>query len=117
MIAFLILWFLLIAIVDAFPTLALKKRRGATWWDYTFPFTGVFAWVVLGMANLGSTATLSNFVVELFWIAILSAILPWMRWVLCIFKRKPFIIFSALLTVLPIVTAVVIRLSMPTLPE
>ena len=117
MIAFSAIWLLLIAGVAIYPMLALRKRQRTTWWDHVYPFTGVIAWFPLGMANIGSTVSLSNFVVEVFWIAVLSAVVPWGRWLLSRVERKQIKALSLLLTFIPIVAAVVIRLTMPTLPE
>jgi hypothetical protein len=43
--------------------------------------------------------------------------MPWARWILSGFDSKHFKTWSLLLTFLPIITAVVIRLTVPTLPE
>jgi threonine/homoserine efflux transporter RhtA len=117
MIAFSAIWFLLIAGIAGFPMLALRKRQSTTWWDYVYPFTGIIAWFPLGMSNVGSTVSLSNFVVEMFWIAVLSVVIPWGRWFISKSERKQIKALSLALTFLPIVAAVVIRLTMPTLPE
>ena len=117
MIAFFAICFLLIAGIAIYPTLALRKCQRMTWWDYAYPFTGVIAWFPLGISNIGSTVSLSNFAVEVFWIAVLSVIIPWGRWLLSIVERKQGNALSRLLTILPIVAAVIIRLTMPTLPE
>ena len=113
MVTFSAIWFLLIAAVAIYPTVALRKHEHTTWWDYIYPFSGVAAWFPLG---IGSTASLSNFVVEVFWIGALSALLPWARWLLSRnqkeIKKLPFF-----LTFLPVLAAVVMRLAMPILPE
>jgi len=80
MIAFSAIWFLRIAAVAIYPTVALRKSQRTTWWDYVYPFTGVAAWFPL--SGVGSTVSFSNFVVEVFWIAVLSVLLPWGRWLL-----------------------------------
>ncbi|MDD4872530.1 MAG: hypothetical protein PHR77_18425 [Kiritimatiellae bacterium] len=117
MIAFSAIWFLLIAGVAIFPMIALRKRQSTTWWDWVYPFTGIVAWFPLGMSNIGSTVSLSNFVVEVFWIAVLSVVIPWGRWLLLRTENKQVKTLCFLLTFLPILAAVVIRLTMPTLPE
>ena len=117
MIAFSLIWFLLIAVVAVPPTVMLRKIRRTTWWDYAYPFTGVAAWFPLGMSNVGSTVSLSNFVVELFWIAVVSVAVPWTCWILSRFQREQLKTWSFVLTFFPIVVAVVLRLTMPTLPE
>ena len=117
MAAFSVFWFLLIAVVAAPPTVMMRKRRHTTWWDYTYPFTGVAAWFPLGMSKVGSTVSLSNFVVEVFWVAVVSLAVPWARWIFSRFQREKLNAWSLVLTFLPILVAVVIRLTMPTLPE
>ena len=115
MITFSAIWFLLIAAVAIYPTVSLRKCQITTWWDYVYPFTGVAAWFPL--SGVGSTVSLSNFVVEVFWIAVLSVLLPWGRWLLSRTGKEQIKTLSLLLTFLPILAAVVMRLTMPTLPE
>ena len=115
MVALSAILFLAIAAVAIYPTVALGKRQRTTWWDYVYPFTGVTVWIPL--LGVGSTATLSNFVVEVVCIAILSALLPWGRWLLPRSEKDQIKGLSFWLTFLPILTAVVMRLTMPTLPE
>ena len=117
MIVFSLIWFLLIAVVAVPPTVMLRRRQLTTWWDYAYPFTGGAAWFPLAMSNVGSTVSLSNFVVEVFWIAVISVVVPWVRWILTRFQMEKLKVRSLVLTFLPIVVAVVIRLAMPTLPE
>ena len=111
------IWLLLIAGISLYPMRALRKRQHTTWWDNVYPFTGIVAWFSLGLANIGSTASLSNFVIEVFWVAVLSVVIPWVRWLLPRAERKSMVALSFLLTSLPIIAAVVIRITMPTLPE
>ena len=115
MIAFLALLILLIAGFAAFPTMTLRKHQRITWWDYVYPFAGVVAWLCL--SGVGSTVSLSNMVVEIFWIAVLSIVIPWVRWGLSKIEIKRVKALSFFLTLMPILAATVIRLTMPTLPE
>ena len=117
MIAFSLFWFLLIAVAAVPPTVMLRKIARTTWWDVTYPFTGVAAWFPLAMFNVGSTVSLSNFVVEVFWIAVVSVAVPWARWILTRFQLEQLKACSFILTFLPMVLAVVLRLTLPTLPE
>ena len=117
MIAFSIILFLFIAVMILFPVSAMRKRQKTTWWDYVYPFTGIVAWFPLGISNVGSIVSLSNFVVEVFFIAVISVIMPWVRWLLSKTEKEQIKALSFSLTILPIVTAVIIRLTMPTLPE
>ncbi|MFO7870257.1 MAG: hypothetical protein R6V03_02360 [Kiritimatiellia bacterium] len=61
--------------------------------------------------------SLSNFIVEVFWIAVLSVLIPWGQWLLSRIETKQIKALSFLLALLPILAAVVMRLTMPTLPE
>jgi len=115
MIAFSAIWLLLIAGLAAFPVLAFRKQKDMTLWDYIYPFTGVVTWFAI--SGIGSTVSLSNFVVEVFWVAAISVAMPWVRWISSRFEWRQFKAWSLLLTFLPIVAAVIIRLTMPTLPE
>ena len=74
MIAFSAIWFLLIAAVAIYPMVALRKHQRTTWWDYVYPFAGVAAWFPL--SGVGSTVSLSNFVVEVFWINVAANGIP-----------------------------------------
>lgn len=115
MIAFSAIWFLLIAALAIYPMFMLGRHQRTAWWDYFYPFTGVAAWFAL--SGFGSTVSLSNFVVEVFWIAVLSVLLPWVRWLMSGTEKEPIKSMSFLLTFLPILAAAVMRLAMPTLPE
>jgi hypothetical protein len=117
MTVFPIICFLLIAVGAAFPMNAMRKRQHMSWWDYICPFTGVVVWFPLSMLDVGSAVSLSNFVVEVFCIVLVSAALPWIRWVSSHFEKDGFKKVSFILTFLPIIVAVIIRLTMPTLPE
>jgi threonine/homoserine efflux transporter RhtA len=117
MIVFSLFWFLLIAAMAVLPMVKLQKGQATTWWDYTYPFTGVAVWFPLGMFNVGSIVSLSNFVIEVFWVAVVSVVVPWVRWLWSRFLGDKNKTWSFVLTLLPIVAAIAIRLMMPTLPE
>ena len=117
MIVFSLFWFLIIAAVAVLPMVKLYKGQRTMWWDYAYPFSGVATWFPLGMSNIGSTVSLSNFVVEVFWIAVISVAVPWIRWLLSRFVGDKIKTWSFVLTFSPIVAAIAIRLTMPTLPE
>jgi hypothetical protein len=96
----------------------LSRRNGRiTWWDYLSPFLGIVAWFGLSMAGVGSIASLSNFAVECFWIIIVSVVVPWCRWGLSFKKEKVFQNVSFALSFVPILLAVILRLTVPSLPE
>lgn len=106
-------WFFLIV----FPLIALCRHQPVTWWDYVYPFVGIPVWFGLTMVRVGATASLANFVVEVFWIAVAAVVVPWARWILTWTGRARFKRVSMGLAFLPVIVAVTIRLFMPTLPE
>jgi hypothetical protein len=108
---------LLIAAAAVAPTILLRKLQNTNWWDYAYPLTGVIAWFSLAMARIGSTVTLSNFVIEVFSVAAVSMIILWVRWFLARLQNGKLDVVLYLMTFLPITLALVIRLSMPSLPE
>jgi hypothetical protein len=114
MIVFLIFVLLVIA-ASSFPaTKFIKKHKKLIIWDYIYPYTGVPLWVLLTMLNIGKTASLSNFVIENFWITIVSIITPWV--ILILYKNKKQLV-AQFLTVLPIIFTITLRLLIETLPE
>ena len=117
MAVFLVFACLLIGGLVAAPTVFLRKCQPTTRWDYLYPFMGIIGWFVLSMLPLGSTASLTNFVVEIFWISLTSAGVPWLRWILVRYGGRSLRAWSVALTVVPILVAVGLRLTMPTLPE
>ena len=115
MIALSIGWLVLIAMFGWVPILMMRKKQTLNGWDYTCPFLGVILWFPL--SAVGSTVSLSNFVVELFWITVASIAMLYLRWLLTLAKGKTPKTLSIVLTATPILTAIVIRLLMPTLAE
>ena len=110
---------LVVIAVGAIIPIRLSKRKGVKIirWDYIYPFLGVPIWIALTGLNIGNTASLSNLVVEIFWILIVSVTVPWVRYLLTFIRTKKFYSYSHILTVFPLIAAIVIRLLMPTLPE
>lgn len=81
-------------------------------------FTGIPLWFVMAVfAKAGSPASLSNFIVEIFWITIVSCLTPWL--ILLLHKAGNHIVTRSarFLTLLPASFAVALRLLMHTLPE
>lgn len=110
-------WFVLIAALGIYPYVRLQQRQTITLWDYLSLFGGMAAWFLLVAVGIGRVATLSNFVVESFVVAVISVIIPWLRWGVSLRKRPLEGRWSLVLTLLPLFAALVIRLSMPSLPE
>ncbi len=110
-------WFVLIAALGIFPYVRLQQRQTITLWDYLSLFGGIAAWFLLVTAGIGRVATLSNFIIEAFAVVVISVIIPWLRWGASLRKRPFDARWSFVLTLLPILTALVIRLFMPSLPE
>jgi hypothetical protein len=117
MIAFSLAELVLIAIATLVPLRLLSRRRPLTWWDRLSPFLGVPAWYLLIAADIGATATLSNLVVEMFWVLGASIASPWLRWGLTCRRGADQTRLDLLLSLAPVLCAVGVRLMMPSLPE
>lgn len=101
-----------------YPVGALRKIWQTAWWDYGYLVTGLVTWVAV--SGLGATASLANLVVELFWVVLVSVMVPWVRWLVArkrVGEDSRVRWLLGALTVLPMVVAVLLRLSMPTLAE
>lgn len=108
---------MIIAASSFFAVQPIKRRKRVTWWDYSFPYAGIIVWFLLLIGGAGKTASLSNFVIEVFWIALVSIIIQWLVvGVYCMSKPASFIL-GRILTSFPIITAIIIRLTVETLPE
>jgi hypothetical protein len=117
MIVFLLMALMIIAASSFFATQLMKRRKSLTWWDYSFPYTGIIVWFFLLIGGIGKTASLSNFVIEVFWITIVSIIVPWMVVVVSFMSKPTSSILGRILTSFPIITSIIIRLTVETLPE
>ena len=116
-----IIFLLVFALVSFSTALVAWKSfdKRVKWYrrDYGVAAYGFIVWILLLMLNIGSTASLSNFVIEVFWIFIASIASPWIRVVFPGKDEKNSKLSSVLCLLLPIVVAIVLRLSVPTLPE
>jgi len=61
--------------------------------------------------------SLSNLAIEISWITIASILVPWILWLFFRFQAKRAGALSFVLTLLPIIAAITVRLTIPTLPE
>ena len=99
------------------PTKMSRKYIKIHWWDYALPAVGLPTWILLTVAEIGDTASLSNLVIEGFWILVASVLTPSARYfVLKLNYRYASLLYHCMYTV-PVVTALLLRLNMPTLPE
>jgi hypothetical protein len=110
-------WFFLLWLLSVVPVLLSRRNGETTWWDYVSPFSGVIAWFVLTMLKIGSIVSLSNFAVECFWIIATSSMIPWCRWGLSFSKKGIINKVSFTLSLMPVALAIVLRLTVPSLPE
>ncbi len=114
----LLLFAVLIITSVSLPAMKLtKKYKDLSKWDYIYPCTGIPLWFVLTMLRIGKTASLSNFVIENFWIAVVSITTPWTIFFLYSRKNKAADLTAKTLTVFPIVFTIILRLLIETLPE
>jgi hypothetical protein len=99
------------------PVKMSRKYINIHWWDYALPAVGLPIWILLTVVDIGETASLSNLVIEGFWILVASALTPWARYFLLKLKfRYTTLLFHCMYAV-PGITAILLRLNMPTLPE
>jgi hypothetical protein len=109
------LWFSLLA----WPLWALRRWRKTGVWDYIYPVGGFVAWFSLGLMDVGSLISMTNFVVELFLVGCVSVLVPWMRLGMA---RRLHVDHTRgqrwliALTFVPILLALILRLSLGTLP-
>lgn len=108
---------ILLVAVGFAPTRMSRKFITIHWWDYALPAIGLPIWVLLTISEVGATASLSNLVVEGFWILIASAATPWGRYLVLHVKHRFIALIFHCLYIVPAVAAVLLRLNMPTLPE
>ena len=71
----------------------------------------------LPMLRIGKTASLSNFVVENFWIVVVSIGTLWIIFFLYKIENKITDLVARILTVLPVVFTIMLRLLIESLPE
>lgn len=108
---------LIIGLFSIIPAILIRNRYPVAWYDYLYPFSGVVIWIGLLALNLGSRASLSNFI-EVFWIALFSILISWIRLSVLFFtKRKGSSLMMWILPLIPSLFAIAVRFLTPTLPE
>ncbi len=112
-----IVLFMLLSSVAIIPPIIGKKRYWITWWDYVFPFLGMPLWLILLAVGVGDDISTTNFVFEMFFIMILSVMVPWFRYYLAYSKARFIPALSFLITFLPILVTIALRFFVPLLPE
>ncbi len=99
------------------PLLFSKGRMKITLWDYAFPVLGPVLWIVLAFLHVGSEISNNNFLLELFGVLMVSITMPWARFAVLYMKSNAGSIISFLLTLAPMATAILLRLTTGTLPD
>jgi len=105
-----------LCVLVSFPAWKFQRKR-VTWypWDYGVPAYGIAVWMVLTASGIGAQS-LSN-LVELLGVSIAACIAPWLRVAFPGGDQKSSLLLSAGSLLLPVITAVLLRLFMPLLPE
>lgn len=114
-----LLSFLLLIVIGAvtLPAAGLtKKYIPLRKWNYIYPFTGILLWFILLVLKVGQTASMANFVFEVFYITVFSAVVPWMIFFAFKFNLIKNRIVLRTLTLLPFIFTLALRLLMKTLP-
>ncbi len=107
----------IIAICAVFPVLLSRRRSKIIWWDYAYPFLGALLWFILKSFDVGGKISMSNFLIEMFLILLVSIAVPWLRFAMTFAKAGIFSAISFFLTFLPIAVTIGLRLTVPLLPE
>lgn len=110
---------ILVIVLFSFPAWIFFRLR-VHWyiWDYGVPVYGVMIWFLMESFRIGKDlASLSNFVVEVFWILAVSIISIWLRVIFPGKENKTSQISSIVTVSIPIITAIILRMTMPWLPE
>ena len=115
--AYIVFIFSTVLVSTVTPLLFSKQRFKVTWWDYTFPLLGIPAWYVLEVLGIGEEISMNNFLFEMFIILVVSITIPWLRYSMRFLKARFISYIAFIITLLPLTTAVCLRLVMPFLPE
>lgn len=115
LISFIVLYMMLSAVALVPPAIT-KTRYWVTWWDYVYPLLTMPFWMALWQLHIGDDISTTNFAFEVFFLLILSVATPWIRYYLAYSQTKIVAYLSNSLTFLPIVTTLIMRLSVPHLP-
>jgi apolipoprotein N-acyltransferase len=99
------------------PLLFSKGKMKISWWDYAFPVLGPLLWLVLSWFHVGSDISDNNFLLEMFGVLMASITVPWARFAVLYMKSKMAPIISFILTLTPMATALLLRLTTSTLPD
>lgn len=117
MIVFLFLALFFIAGASIPAVKLTKKYKKIKIWDYTYPFLSIPIWFFLTVLDVGAAVSLSNFIIENFWISVVSILTPWVIYLLYRLNNKIAGMVAKILTLLPISFTVILRLLMESLPE
>jgi hypothetical protein len=116
--ATLFLFYLIVILFASFPAwIGFKNRVHWNRQDYLTPFLGFITWFILEEMHIKNIATLSNLLIETFWILIASIFGVWFRVVFPGKSKKQATLSSIICLAIPFITAILLRTFMPTLPE
>ncbi len=113
-----VVFILSIIVVSAVtPLLFSKGKMKISWWDYAFPVLGPMLWFVLCWFHVGSDISNNNFLLEMFGVLMVSITVPWIRFVILFLKSRAAPMISFALTLAPMAMALLLRLTISTLPD
>ena len=99
------------------PVRLSRKFIEIHWWDYALPAMGLPVWLFLTFAEIGNTASLSNMVIEIVIVLAISVIIPWARYMILYTKKKFAVLIYQIMYLIPFAATLLVRMTMPTLPE
>jgi hypothetical protein len=116
LISFIVLY-LMLSVVALVPPAITKTRYWVTWWDWVYPLLTMPFWMGLWQLHIGDEISATNFAFEVFFLLILSVATPWTRYYLAYAQAKAVRYLSNSLTFLPLATTLIVRLTVPHLPN
>ena len=108
---------LLIIAIAILPIRLSSENMTAGWWRYIFPFSGHILWYLLAALDFGSTPSLLNFIIEISRITVVSLITAWLYLGTSYFRKKYIPALLKVITIIPMIFALVVRFSMHTILE
>ena len=99
------------------PVRLSRKFIKIHWWDYALPAIGLPVWIFLTFAEIGETASLSNMVIEVIIVLVISVVIPWARYMILYSNKNFAAVIYQIMYLIPFAVALLVRMYMPTLPE
>jgi hypothetical protein len=111
----LITYFIITVLLMSPPWIFFKKRVSWCKWEYGVPVYSIAAWFLTNEVEHINSFT--NGIVEVLFVIVLSSLAAWMRVIIPGKTKTASLTSSVFFTILPVVAAIVIRLTMVNLSD